>query len=185
MNKRNLILYLSLIIIIVSVAFTISYAYLKANVTGNDPATFTNVSSGKLDITFATSAYINNNNLLLISDSDVATKADQTSFTIDNTKSNISGIYKLSLTELSISNNLKSNDFKWELLKNDTIINSGNFSTAVTGTDFILTSSNQTITPGTTDSYKLRIWLSETTSDQISLTNGSFSAKVKMTAIQG
>ena len=185
MKQRNFILYLSLIIIIISVAFTISYAYLKANVTGNDTATTTNVTSGTLDITFATSAYINNNNLLLISDSDAATKAEQTSFTIDNTKSNISGKYTLSLTELSISDNLKSNDFKWELLKNDSTINSGNFSTAVTANDFNLTSSNQTITPGTTDSYKLRIWLSETTSDQLSLTNGSFSAKVKMTAIQG
>ena len=185
MKKRNYLLYISLIVILISIAFSLSYAYLSANVTGNDTAKTTNVTSGTLNIDFATSAYISNNNMLLISDENVATQADQTSFTVANTTGNINGKYTLSLTELSISANLKSSDFKWDLLKNGTSISSGNFTTAVTGTDFDLTSGVQTISTNTTDSYVLRIWLSETTSDQQSLENGTFSAKIKMTATQG
>jgi cell division protein FtsL len=182
MNKRNTVFYLSLVVIIISIAFSLSYAYMSAKVTGNDTATKTTISSANLDIDFTTSEYINNSKLSLISDSDVATKADKTTFTVANTKATTTVNYDLTLTEVAISDNLKSSDFKWELLKNDVSLSNGNFSTAITGTDITLTPSAQSITVGTTDSYVLRIWLSETNKDQLALTNGTFSAKVKLTA---
>lgn len=185
MKKRNLVLYSSITIILISIAFAVSYAFYQATITGNDTATTTNVKSGTLTIDFATSAYINNTKLFLIDDSDVATKADSSTFTIANSSGTVSGKYVLSLTELTISDNLKSSDFKWQLLKNNTIIESGNFLNAVTDSDFTLTTSNQTINVGQTDSYILRIWLSNSQEDQLSLTGGTFSAKVKMTATQG
>ena len=180
-----MVLYLSITIILISVAFVISYAFFTANILGNDTATKTNVTTGTLNIDFATSAYINNTNLFLIADSDAATKADTTNFTVANTSGNVTGKYTLSLTELTISDNFKSSDFKWQLLKNGTELTSGNFLSALTGTDFNLTTSNQTINVGQTDTYILRVWLSESGQDQLTLTNGTFSAKVKMTATQG
>src|SRR5574344_18938 len=182
MKKRNLILYLSIVVILICIAFSASYAYFTATITGNDTAKTTQVTSGTLDIDFTTSAYISNSNLFLIDDADKATKADATTFTVANSNGNVSGKYNLVLTELAISDNLKSQYFKWELLKNDTAINNGDFTSAVTGTDFNLTSTSQTIAVNSTDSYILRIWLSESNTNQISLTSGSFSAKVKMVA---
>ena len=185
MNKRNLVLYFSITIILISVAFAVSYAFFNANILGNDKVTTTNVTTGTLTIDFATSAYINNTNLFLISDSDIETKADATKFSISNTNGNVTGKYTISLTDLTISDNLKSADFKWQLLKNNTALATGNFTNATTGTEYSLTTSNQSISVNQTDSYILRIWLSETQQDQLSLTNGTFSAKVKMTAVEG
>lgn len=177
-----MVFYISLVILLVSFAFHFSYAYMTATVLGNDTATPTAINAGTLTVDFATSAYIDNTNLLLINDSDEATKAEKTTFTVKNS-GNITAKYTLDLTELTISDNFKSTYFKWDLLKNGTSINTGNFTTAVTGTDFTITPSNQTITVGTTDTYELRIWLSESGTDQLSLTNGTFNAKVRMTAV--
>lgn len=177
--KKNIVFYICIVVILISAAFYFSYAYMTATVNGT--ANATNINAGTLTVDFATSAYISNTNLLLINDTDRATKADKTSFTVSNS-GNVSANYVLSLTELTISDNFKSSYFKWELLKNGTAIYSGNFTSAVTGTEFTLTSSAQTIAVSATDSYVLRIWLSESGTDQTSLTNGSFSAKVKMTA---
>ena len=94
--------------------------------------------------------------------------------------------YNLYLTELTISDNFKSKYFKWELLKNGTTLYSGNFTNAITGEDYLLTSSPQTLEVSKTDNYILRIWLeNDLQVNQIDLTNGTFSGKVKLIARSG
>ena len=80
----------------------------------------------------------------------------------------------------------KSKYFKWELLKNGTTLYSGNFTNAITGEDYLLTSSPQTLEVSKTDNYILRIWLeNDLQVNQIDLTNGTFSGKVKLIARSG
>lgn|SRR5574344_69187 len=180
MKKRTSVLYISITVLLISLAFSMSYAVLTAKVEGNSAATPMSVNTSSLTIDFTTSEYINNNKMSLINDSEKTDKAEKNIFTISNS-SGVMAKYNLALTELVISDNLKSSDFKWELLKNDSIISNGDFSNAISATDYSI-SSVQSIGNNQTDSYIFRIWLSESGTNQIGLLNGSFNAKVKLVA---
>ena len=187
-DKKSVTLYVLVALFLVSISFGVSYAYFTASVTGNDTAKQTKVTAGTLGVSFDVTDKITNNNIMLIKDADRATKAESLTFSVAN-NGNLAGQYLIYLTDLSISNNLKSADFKWELIKNGTTTYSGNFTTATNGVLFPLTSvteagsltpANQQIAVGSTDNYVLRVWLSETQEDQTSLLGGTFSGKVKM-----
>ena len=185
--KKHSILYISIAIIVISITFVVSYAYMIAKVIGNEDANNTKVSTGTLEVSFTTSSYIKENDMQLIDAADVAKSAVHTDFSISHTEnSNVATKYNLYLTELTISDNFKSKYFKWELLKNGTTLYSGNFINATTGEDYLLTATPQTLEVSKTDSYILRVWLeNDETVNQLDLTNGSFSGKVKLIANSG
>ena len=182
--KKHSSLYISIAIIVISITFVVSYAYMIAKIIGNEDANNTKVSTGTLEVSFTTSSYIKENDMPLINAADVAKSAVHTDFSISHSKnSNVATKYNLYLTELTISDNFKSKYFKWELLKNGTTLYSGNFTNAITGEDYLLTSSPQTLEVSKTDNYILRIWLeNDLQVNQIDLTNGTFSGKVKLIA---
>ncbi len=191
--KRNMVMYISIVAIIISLTFKVSYAFFTANISGNETITQTKAVTGKLDLTFATSAYINNSHLFLIKDNERSTKAETSQFSVNNNNGvgTVDAKYELYLTDLTISNNLKSSDFKYELLINNEVKGSGSFLNATSGTDFKITSSIISIPQGQTDNCVFRIWLSETSADQSSLVGNSkdnrnsFSAKIKLEAVAG
>ena len=185
--KKHSILYISIAIIVISITFVVSYAYMTAKVIGNEDANNTKVSTGTLEVSFTTSSYIKENDMQLINAADVAKSAVHTDFSISHSKnSNVTTKYNLYLTELTISDNFKSKYFKWELLKNGTTLYRGNFTNAITEKDYLLTSSPQTLEVSKTDNYILRIWLeNDLQVNQIDLTNGTFSGKVKLIASPG
>ena len=185
--KKYSILYISIAIIVISITFVVSYAYMIAKIIGNEDANNTKVSTGTLEVSFTTSSYIKENDMPLINAADVAKSAVHTDFSISHSKnSNVATKYNLYLTELTISDNFKSKYFKWELLKNGTTLYSGNFTNAITGKDYLLTSSPQTLEVSKTDNYILRIWLeNDLQVNQIDLTNGTFSGNVKLIARSG
>ena len=188
LDKKSIIIYIAVALFLILLSFGVSYAYFTVAVSGNETATQSKITTGTLKVDFAITDKINNANIMLIKDSDRATKAESVPFSVTNS-GNITGQYLIYLTDVNISNNLKSTDFKWELIKNGTTTYSGDFSTAVNGTLFPLTSVtqsgsvtpvNQAILVNATDNYVLRVWLSETQADQTSLLGGTFSAKVQM-----
>lgn len=183
--KKHIVLYISIVLIIITVTFTISYAFFQTIISGNDTAKKTEATTGNLAIDFTTSQYINDTNLMLIQDADRAAKAPYTTFTIKPTSdTNVASQYNLYLTDINISDNLKSADFKWEIIKGSTTINSGNYLNATSGTDLLLTSTPIDLSATSTgDTWIFRTWLSETNEDQLSLTNGTFSARVKVVAV--
>ena len=131
---------------------------------------------------FTTTQYINANSAGLINDTNVVTEGDYTSFsvTLPSNADASSATYSLYLTELTITDNLKSKYVKWALYNADgtSMITSGDFSGATSGTNLTL-QSNITINKGETNSYRLYIWLSNDPDvNQTSLLNGSLSAKV-------
>lgn len=88
----------------------------------------------------------------------------------------------MSLTDITISDNLKSSeDLKWELWNTDTNIkiSNGTFKDATTT---LLLKDNIIINKDTTDNYELRIYILETNTNQIELLNGTLKAKVTMNA---
>ena len=174
---RTLVFVISLF----TLAFSGTYSYFSVttNYATTEEERTTYVTTDYLDVDFTTDEYINNTSLMLISNDDVATKAEKTKFTIAKKDGKSYAIkYNIYLTELNISDNLKSSDFKWDLLQNGVSIYSSSFEGAVTGDTFMLTAEPLLLSTDVSASYELRVWLEETTNDQIELLNGEFSAKV-------
>lgn len=181
-KKTKVIVILTIIAMIVVIVVGFTYAYFTATIQGNEEAKTTRIKTCKFDLDFTTSEYITNNSAELIAPADVSTKADSTQFTVTNSSNCKNAQYSLSLSDINISDNLKSADFKWRLEKNGSVLNSGNFANIGTSITMNLMSTNQTLVKEDSDSYILRVWLEETSVDQSSLYDGTFSAKVTVDA---
>lgn len=184
-EKKSKMLTVAMIIsLIIVAALGVTYAYFTTTIKGNEDAKSTKVTTGTLDILFESSQYIKNTNAMLILDSERETKADYTAFTIKhNHTSTINAKYQIYLTELEISDNFKDEDVKWEILKNDELLHSGNFATIGNATTMVLTEDVHTLGLDDTDSYVFRIWLSEDGTDQLNLTNGSIKGRIMVEAV--
>lgn len=182
-KKRLVLASLIIVMSIVIIGISLSYAYYLNTVEEVNPSNQgANITSGELTMNFATDRYINANSASLINDTEITTKADYTSFsvTLPSEADSDTATYSLYLTELTITDNLKSNYVKWALYDGagTSMITSGDFTNATTGTNLTLKDSI-TINKGETNSYRLYIWLSnDQNNNQIDLLNGSLTAKV-------
>ena len=203
-NTKKRIILGSLIIVmsIVIIGLSISYAYYLNTIEEVNPENQgTNITSGKLSMNFATSQYIKATAAGLIDDDDVLDPSNNnfTKFSVSfaNDNSVDSATYNLYLTEISMTQNFKNEDVKWALYNSSNeLIANGNFSSATLSStangdgtynaDNITLKNDITISPGTTNSYKLYIWLSnDDQTSQIDLLNGTLNAKVGFRATAG
>ena len=203
-NTKKRIILGSLIIVmsIVIIGLSISYAYYLNTIEEVNPENQgTNITSGKLSMNFATSQYIKATAAGLIDDDDVLDPSNNnfTKFSVSfaNDNSVDSATYNLYLTEISMTQNFKNEDVKWALYNSSNeLIANGNFSSATLSStangdgtdnaDNITLKNDITISPGTTNSYKLYIWLSnDDQTNQIDLLNGTLNAKVGFRATAG
>lgn len=182
--KKHLVLYISIVVVLICIVFTASYAYFIANIRNNGKET--NVVAGAIDLDFTTSNYINLESMNLIEAEDVDSKAPHTDFKVKHkATSNVDLKYQLYLTDVKISDNFKSKYLKWQLLKEGKELYSGDFQNTISDQDMLLTTNPQDLTVSQTngDSYVLRIWLeNDPNVNQIDLTNGELTAKVKVVA---
>ena len=183
---KHTILYISIALILITTAFTASRAFYLAKINVTDTINPSTVTNANLDIEFLTSRYINEPKMMLINDADRQNSTSYTNFTITSkSTSTMTANYTLYLTDFTISTNFISEDFKWELTKKgdsgETTIATGNFSNAVSGKDYTLTTDEITISPSETQQYVFRIWLSYADRDQSNLLEGSFSGKIGLT----
>ena len=183
---KHTILYISIALILITTAFTASRAFYLAKINVTDTINPSTVTNANLDIEFLTSRYINEPKMMLINDADRQNSTVYTNFTITSkSTSTMTANYTLYLTDFTISTNFISEDFKWELTKKgdsgETTIATGNFSNAVSGKDYTLTTDEITISPSETQQYVFRIWLSYADRDQSNLLEGSFSGKIGLT----
>src|SRR5574344_110081 len=182
MEKKKSYKYLIMIAIIIPVLFGISYAYYLAVIKGNN-SSVKGTATNTFDINLVTDSggYITATNMIPIVSDDIANLSNKGVFKVVAGNNEHKVTYSLSLTNISISSNLKVADFKWDLINKDTStsIASGNFA-SVSST--LTLASNLTIEANTTTNYELRIYILETDSDQTSQMNGTFSAKVTLTA---
>ena len=183
---KHTILYISIALILITTAFTASRAFYLAKINVTDTINPSTVTNANLDIEFLTSQYINEPRMMLINDADRQNSRAYTNFTITSkSTSTMTANYTLYLTDFTISTNFISEDFKWELTKKgdsgETTIATGNFSNAISGKDYTLTTDEITISPSETQQYVFRIWLSYADRDQSNLLEGSFSGKIGLT----
>lgn len=169
---------------IIMVVGAVSYAYFNVIPKINDPENKREaiVTTSYLDFDFETTQYLNNTNLTLVKPANVATDSEKVIFTVTK-KDNVDYAirYNIYMTDFVISDNLKTADFKWDLLENGTSIYNGTFSNATSGTDYMFTT-GPILLNDKSASYELRVWLEETTVDQSGLFNGNFSGKLEITA---
>lgn len=175
--------FLIMIAVIVPIILSISYAYFLARVSGDNTIIDGNATN-KFDIDLITTddGYINASDMLPISETASADKAAKGIFSVKTGSNDYKINYSLSLTDIIISDNLKSSDdLKWELWSSDTNtkISSGTFKNA---SSTLLLKNNIIINKNQTNNYELRIYVLETNTNQLELLDGTLSAKVTMDA---
>ena len=182
-KKFTYIKIISVVLIIIIFIVGTTYAYFVPIIEGNDTASAVNVIAGNLELDFETTEYISNDSGELVKEENIPSEADANNFKVVHTaSSNVPAVYDLYLQDINISSNLKSPDFQWQLLKDNHVINSGDFSTIEDNTNLKITLEEQTLQVGHEDNYTFRIWLLETDEDQSSLYSGTFSAKIGLSA---
>ena len=208
MKKSSIPKFIILVMALVVITVGSTYAYFTNGLQGS--ATETKGSAAKFDITSSleTANAISAPDLRLIESTEVATKAQKVNFTVENpSSSTIDGQYWVFIKDITITKNLYSEDFKWELLIDNqkTITGefngaSGNFkdnatrkdATIVGEADNVPTTAmdmrlNSELTPitipvGKTHNLELRLWLENADRDQLDLLNGSFNGKLYLEA---
>lgn len=182
-NKSVAYRILVLLAILIPVILGLSYAYFLTQIYGNN----TNISGGitstfVFDLQTDNDGYINATDLVPISTDEIETLSNVGEFSVIAGNNSNKVIYSISLVNISISNNLKSEDFKWSLecTNDNSKSSSGNFAN-VSGISKILLSDLE-IESNSTDNYILRLYIEDTGENQISMINGTFSAKVAANA---
>lgn len=174
--------------IIFSCMLGTSYAYYTFS-----DGTNVNVTTGNFDadvaVVFNQSQYINMRSGVPISTSDVDKYANKSVFTLVPDSTKLSGYdvaVNIKLVDISIDDELKISDFKYDLNCNNgstpTTLKSG------TGVDFTssditlgtLSTSDNTFNVNNSYTCTLRIWLNESGADQNSLMNKHFSSLIKV-----
>ena len=191
-TKKNIILSIVLVISLVLLTFSVSYAFFAKKTVKNGSETKVDVTSGKLNVDFITSEYITNDNAKLVNDNEVYINADKCVFDIerasDNTTEDV--YYVIDLVDINISDNLKqSTYFKWALYDSNTLDSSsvpivkGNF-TNLTDNKLSIINTPVSLPKDITHAYSLLIWTSNDESTlQNELLEGTFNAKVMVTAV--
>lgn len=194
--KRNLVLYISIAVLIISITFKTSYAYFYGSVINTTTPSETVVTTADLSLKFGNNPhYLNAQNLTLMTAAEAATASNNyASFTVENT-GGTTGRYKLYLSNYSITSNLVDADFKWKLTIGDatytgTFYDLFNGKTATNGViasntdDIAIISNSITLAPNASNNCEFRIWLQDEDHNQISLTEGTFSTTFKLIAEQ-
>ncbi len=204
-SSKNLGRIFVLVVSLIVIGISGSYAYFTTNIMGKP--TQSTISSGKFDVTSSLEGAnaIKDLSLTLINAEEVATKAKKLEFTVVSTShSTIDAKYDVFLRGISLSKNLYSADFKWELINKDCVeescvLASGDFSTVertdqavpeeepnvlTTVKDIQLTTESLLLNKDTTQNLIFRIWLqNDENRNQIELTNGSFEGKLALSVV--
>ncbi len=188
MKKANatVFVYIAVILLIVVISLSGSYAWFSANV-DNDTTYETVITAGDLKLGFENSQYFTVNDMVIIESSEVESSAPKSQFDVRNTGT-IDASYDLYFNT-TLTNNLISNDFKWELLVDGVSVNTGTFGTITPGSvsptsaSFKVTNEPITLNPNDVNSCVFRVWLQDENYNQISLTEGTMTGNISITAV--
>ena len=165
-----------LIVLISLVGLMGTYAWFTWKSSSNTNVT---LSIGNLaDVTFTSGPDINISNLAPVYN---YTDGVSTTFTVRNTNSTDSLLYKVKLEITSIANELKDESFKYTLLKDNKEVKTGNLKDAINGNTLILNTSS--LDKGSTSSpkistFKLYFWIDGNMENNSNMMNKSLVGKI-------
>ena len=155
-----------LIVLISLVGLASTYAWFTWKSSSNTNVT---LSIGNLaDVTFTSGPDINISNLAPVYN---YTDGVSTTFVMKNNSTTNNLNYEIKLDVTSISNELKSESFKYTLLKDNKVLQTGNFKNAVNGKTLILNTG--LLAKGSTSNYKLYFWIDGNIENSSSMMNKS------------
>ena len=177
MNKYKKFMYIGIFILLISLVSSAgTYAWFTWKSSSNTNVT---LSIGNLaDVTFTSGPDINISNLAPVYN---YTDGVSTTFTVRNTNSTDSLLYKVKLEITSIANELKDESFKYTLLKDNKVVKTGNLKDAINGNTLILNTSS--LDKGSTSSpkistFKLYFWLDGNMENNSNMMNKSLVGKI-------
>ena len=177
MNKYKKFMYIGIFILLISLVSSAgTYAWFTWISPSNTSVT---LSIGNLaDVTFTSGPDINISNLAPVYN---YTDGVSTTFTVRNTNSTDSLLYKVKLEITSIANELKNESFKYTLLKDNKVVKTGNLKDAINGNILILNTSS--LDKGSTSSpkistFKLYFWLDGNMENNSNMMNKSLVGKI-------
>ena len=155
-----------LIVLISLVGLMGTYAWFTWKSSSNTNVT---LSIGNLaDVTFTSGPDINISNLAPVYN---YTDGVSTTFVMKNNSTTNNLNYEIKLDVTSISNELKNESFKYTLLKDNKVVQTGNFKNAVNGKTLILNTG--LLAKGSTSNYKLYFWIDGNIENSSSMMNKS------------
>ena len=179
--RKMMLIITGIVITMFLLSLSTSYAWYTYSGGATDFDSIT--SEVDLNVIYAQSQIITTTTSLPIKDEEREKYADINIFTVSSPQElyNHQVILTISLINIEIDEELKSSDFKYELLQNNEIIASG------TGKDFTETTKilkeQIQINPVLNYTFGLRIWLSETGVSQNELMNKSFKAQIQVDSV--
>lgn len=173
-QSKSLLITLIILLIILVIA-TGTYAWLTWKSTNNTSLTMT---IGKMaDVTFTSGNDISINTLAPVFN---YTDGEKTTFSINNRDTTGASLdYNIKLNITSIASELKSSDLKYVLLKDNTIVKEGNFSTMVVGTNTIY--SNSISSSGTTN-FAFYLYIDGNSENNLNMMNKSLVGSIVVEA---
>ena len=177
MDKYKKFMYIGIFILLISLVSSAgTYAWFTWISPSNTSVT---LSIGNLaDVTFTSGPDINITNLAPVYN---YTDGVSTTFTVRNTNSTDTLLYKVKLEITSIANELKDESFKYTLLKDNKVIKTGNLKDAVNGNTLILNTSS--LDKGSTSrpkisTFKLYFWIDGNMENNSNMMNKSLIGKI-------
>ena len=177
MDKYKKFMYIGIFILLISLVSSAgTYAWFTWISPSNTSVT---LSIGNLaDVTFTSGPDINISNLAPVYN---YTDGVSTTFTVRNTNSTDSLLYKVKLEITGIANELKDESFKYTLLKDNKVVKTGNLKDAVNGNTLILNTSS--LDKGSTSSpkistFKLYFWIDGNMENNSNMMNKSLVGKI-------
>lgn len=201
-NKSNISKVIVLVVALIILGVSVTYAYFTAQISGTPTQTTIKAGTLKIETNLESVGAINNTQMKLIDATNKETEAETVSFYVKNSsESTVTAKYYIYLRDITISKNLYSAYFKWELLQNGNVIGSGTFADAVRkdvpatdeSANVITTAENITLNndvvslaTNKSDSLEFRVWLeNDANVNQIDLANANFEGKLYLEAIPG
>ena len=164
-----------IVLLILLVMATGTYAWFTWRSTNNTSLT---MNIGKLtDVTFNSGNDISTSTLAPVYN---YTDGEKTTFSINNKDTTGASLdYNINLNITSIASELKSSDLKYVLLKDNTIVKEGNFSTMVVGTNTIY--SNSISSSGTTN-FTFYLYIDGNSENNLNMMNKSLVGSIVVEA---
>ncbi len=179
MDKKKIVRNVVIISIIVVIIGILIFSYaMFFNTSNSDNST----KLGNLDVEYIDGEEVTVDNLLPINNDEVEEKASVFNFSVEN-KGNSYAYYDIKLVDIDLPTALTDLNFKWRLMKDNEIINEGNF-LEIQNTKYYLKRSIG-IDSKDTNNYKLQIWIENSNDiDQNYILNRNGSFKIQIEARQ-
>lgn len=198
-SNKYIIMCIVFVVALIILAFSISFAYIKLEVTGETTETKIETSTYDIETTLSSATAFNVSDMMLINEEEIDIKSERVSFKVKAKDSNLKeGKFSVYFKDVAISNGLIDSNFKWQIIMDGEVLDSGDFSTiqmngikstTVSDTetmkyyDSFNLKSNIEFNGFNESSIEIRIYLlNDSTRNQNNLMNGTFQGKVGIEA---